>query len=362
MKALRYPLLITATLLASWGCFRPDLICKPCGAKNWCPSGLMCSADNLCTRDGVMCEVDRPDAGSPNHVDTAPPPPPDAGAPLDSPPDEAVIAACTERCCIGAQCLTVGDRLRRSLVLWADRTSLPAPGGTVTRWLDRSGLGNHIVAHNLGAPPRVQRDEVGPLVEIDETGHVLRTEPGPALELGAKDFVIMVLARCDARTVAGALFDKQTGARPLAGVSLYCNHNGAEALPLTTALTNNRMFLKVSDAVALTGPSEGAVASQHTFDPGTLHLVVARRTEAARLQLRVDGQLEAEVRIAADTNLYDQRPAFVGADFSTLSGVSTTFDGGLAAVIVVRGPMLDQEVEELESFVLRSMGPAAAPL
>jgi hypothetical protein len=346
-------LLALALLLAPAACFQPDLQCKPCGLNDFCPGGLKCQG-GLCTAPTLTCPVPAVDAA----VDL---PPPDVPAPPDAlDPDAAPSVVCEDRCCVGAECLVLPDRLRRSLVLWADRVSMPPPGGSVMRWLDRSGLGNDIRAHNLFSLPRVQRDTVGPIIEIDEPGHVLRTAAGPELQLGAKDFTVMVLARCDARTTVGTLFNKETGDRPRSAIELYCNHSAQEALP-PGPLVRNRMFLKVTDDVALTGPAKGAVASQRTFEPGALHLVVARRTERNRLQLRVDGQLEAEVLIAADTNLYDQQPAFVGAPFSTLPGINTEFDGGLAAVILVRGPLLDAEVEALEAFVLRTMGPAATP-
>jgi hypothetical protein len=90
--------------------------------------------------------------------------------------------------------------------------------------------------------------------------------------------------------------------------------------------------------------------------PGQLHLYGARRVGGTRVQLRVDGKPEGEVPIAASLDFA------LDDSFAIASEVPVNrFDGALAAVVIVRGPLADQEVSDLETFLIRSLGPDAAP-
>jgi hypothetical protein len=190
---------------------------------------------------------------------------------------------------------------------------------------------------------------------------VLAGPAGPAFRLGIEDFSILVLARCDARTLYGPLVSKTGSVRPRTGLRLVCNHDGDGIIqgPRGPA---SRMLLEVTDDLRLPGYRQGAVISGGMFPAGTLRLVTIRRQEGTRLQLRVDGQVEGERAIPAEVNLVDELPMFIGADASPLPAPTTTFDGGIAAVVVIRGPLTDAELGALEAFLMRSSGAGAAPL
>jgi len=337
-------LVLASSLVAS--CFRPDLTCLPC--RESCPGSLTCQ-DNYCVEfkeQAPFCQ-DRwkGDAGS-----GLPDGPPD----VEGPPRDPFV--CDDQCCVGNDCLTLTTQMRNGLILWADRTSLPDAGSPVTVWRDRSLLKNDIVAYNFGYAPKVQMDERGPIVEIDEERAVLATKAGPQHRLKRSDFSILVLARCDENTRLGTLFQRHSSDRPSTGLGLFCNHTGGGyAGPVMPA--PNRVFFMVEDErQIMTFGDGGAIASKSTFDPGKLRLMVARRI-SDHIQLRVDGVLEGDVQIPASLSLDDENPSFIGALPTIFTVATTTFNGGIAAVIVVRGPLEDDELAQLESFVLRNFGP-----
>ena len=55
------------------------------------------------------------------------------------------------------------------------------------------------------------------------------------------------------------------------------------------------------------------------------------------------------MEIPASVSLDEENPSFIGAPATVFSAATTTFNGGIAAVIVVRGPLDDSELGELES-------------
>jgi hypothetical protein len=364
-QRLLWPIIASVVALGS-GCFQPALECTRCSLETRrCPGNLTCNDDGWCVDlagGGICEEAVETDAARDTVADGGAR---DGTASPDvmtlASPDAPSPPACTERCCVGAMCLDFPPRLQRGLLLWADRTSLPSPGQLVSRWRDRSSHRNDILAVNPKTPPRVQRDEVGPIVEIDDPGMVLATEAGPGLTLGIEDFTLFVLARCDAPTFQGALFDKiNTERMDRAGVELHCNSPAVDVFPGTTMLPPTRMHLAIVDDARF--PIGKAIASQDMFAPGVLHLVAARRVDGTTVQLRVDGVVQGQMTIPASVNINEQSRAFVGSHYSTLPTPMTFFNGGLGAVIVVRGPLGEDEFGALEAFLLRTLASGATPL
>jgi hypothetical protein len=355
---------LAATLAALCSaCFQPALECSLCGPDDYCPAGLSCEK-GMCVSPTEMgrkyCELTSPRDGGPGEEagtqrDTAspgilPPPSPDGGA---APP-----ATCTDRCCIGSSCLELGLRLQTGLLIWADRTSMAMPGFPLTRWRDRSPRGNDFLPVNRETPPKVQRDEVGSLVEIDDPGMVISTAlAGTALD--REDFTILVLARCDAPTVQGPVFIKQSSIRPRTGVAIYCNSYALEVMPQSPA--PNRIFAKILHDELIPFPG-GGIASRDTYGPGVLRLIGLRRVARTRLELRVDGAVQGETSIPEMVSLVDTLPAHVGSPPFVSPPAMTNFNGGLAAVVVVRGPLTDDEVAALEKFLMSTSGRGAPPL
>jgi hypothetical protein len=214
---------------------------------------------------------------------------------------------------------------------------------------------------NADFPPRVGIDPVGPIADFDDTRMVLATEAGSALRLGIEDFTILALARCDVEAQQAAVFQKRSIDRPRTGVVMFCNHDGGDLL-IGTSRASNRVFLQIIDDMYVPIAVNGMIASQRTDLPGKLHLLAARRVEGHRLQLRVDGALEGEIEIPPSVDLKDELPLFVGAFASNPPTFRTNFHGGLAAVVMIRGPLYDSELEALEGFLIRTAGEGAPPL
>lgn len=369
-------LLLTLLLLASSSaCLRLDLTCASCKTSGTCPSGLEC-VDGVCIEKGDdPQENKRAVDACYRRRDAAVPPVTvgDGGADSTSPladgpalvdadptfdtgsglvPDGAAAYTCTDRCCIGNECLAFTPRVQAGLLLWLDRTTLGAPGTRLERWRDRSPNQTDVVAVNADSPPRVQLDEVGPIAEIDEERMVLATERALERRLGFEDFVVYVLARCDARTGIGSLFYKSNATRPARDMNLYCNHDGAGVLQGLEPVPNRAIARIRNDD--LVGGFAGIAVSTETYPPDTLHLYGARRVGKTRFQLRVDGKVQSEVPIPDTMNLDDNRPISVGSLRDDRPSPTTSFDGGIAAVVVVSGPLTDQEVADLEAFLLKT--------
>jgi len=339
---LAIAIFLAIPLLAS--CFRPDLTCLPC--RQACPGSLKCMGDGYCAESEDQAR------GCAAARDAAPSPPKDA---TETPPDQGDAFLCTERCCVGGRCLEFTTRLRDGLLLWADRTSLPNPGSPVETWTDRSGRGNHIRSVNFNLNPRVQQDAFGSIIEISDATHVLATKRGPELRFGVEDFTILVVARCDSSTRLGSLVDRIGGPGGMrTGISLFCNHTAGGLAPVQST-DANRAYFKIWHESLLKGFGEGVVASVDPYEAGQLHLYGARRA-AAEMQLRVDGKLQGRTNILRSVDLDEESPTFIGAPGVLGTGAmpSTSFVGGMAAVIVVRGPLEDEELRLLESFVMET--------
>jgi hypothetical protein len=306
-------------------CFRPTLECARCGLSERCPSGLACNA-GFCTTSGGLCTS--------------------ASDGTDGPADHAGETSI----CVGARCISQPP----GLVVWADRTSLPAESQPITTWFDRSGNNHPVTAFNPGVAPVV----VGGFANIESPQEVLAVQDGTALNFGSSDFTIMVLARCNSGSSVACVFDDAT----MSGLDLRLYCNVADVLyapdagaPDGIAGPLDRAKLQLTDTSAPVGQS--VIVSTRDDIPDALHLYVARRIRGV-LQLRIDSQFQEDMMIAST---FDRNaPLFVGS-CATLSR-STGFRGTLGALIVIKGSLDDDQLTSIENFVLTTMGPNAPPL
>jgi hypothetical protein len=361
MKHHVHLLLACVITLASSTCFRPKMACAPCVADSQCGENLRCT-DGLCVvKDTRECL----DAGASDTVaeSASESPAPDSDTSVSDTSDsspEVAVNQCIDRCCIGASCLEFRPRLRNGLLLWADRTSLGQPGSDLKTWYDRSEHGHDIMSLLPAAPPHVGVDLVGPFAEFSEMRTSMATAAGPSLRLGTEDFSILALTRCNVTALKAPVFSKQKfEPRPRTGLSMSCNHDGA---PLLSGVPQapNRAFLRIIDDNRLPEPTSGMLVSQRTDIPGRFHVLTARRVEGRRIQLRVDGGVEQEITVDISLDLIDETPIFVGTVAEP--PYLTSFTGGIAALVVVRGPLTDQELQELEDFLISTGGEGAPKL
>lgn len=363
---MKYVAIVLVCLLAGAApsCFRPQLSCGRCGSGSAaCPSGLKCRlSDNLCVADldRDICPPSSTGGASgtgPGNGGAAGAAAADAGVDTGGGPGGAAGAqafSCTDRCCIGAQCLPFSTSLQQGLLFWADRTSLGEPGYALTSWRDRSQYSNDIVPVNRDTPPRVQLYEGGAVAQIDQPGMVIATKNGLAMALGTQDFTILVLARCDPSAPRSCVLRQARldGLRPSMSVALYCNSSGELVLPPPTTPTHAE--LKVVDDKVYQDGASATVVSARTDLSGDIHLFGARRVDGTRLQLRVDGVVEGEITIPELLDLTNETPIYVGscAQPPQLPPSTTSFVGEVGAAVVVGGNMTDADVAALETFLL----------
>jgi hypothetical protein len=362
-------LLACVITLATSTCFRPSLECAPCGkVEGFCGANLICHpTEKLCVKDVTMSCMADADASASDAVTESPPDsslPNDttgeASVPGDTSSPDAEGRRCVDRCCIGTTCLEFPSRLKNGLLLWADRTSMGQPGSVLDKWFDRSLHNHDLMSLPLAEPPRVQSDGVGPIADIGTGQSGMATTDGPSLRLGTDDFSMVALVSCRVGAQQASVFSKQYNSRPHTGVVMFCNHDGAPLL-LGGLPARNRAFARIIDEERqMMEPLAGMVVSQRTDIPGNLHVLTARRVEGRRFQLRVDGMVEGEIAIPPSLDLKDETPIFVGT--IAPPPYATNFVGGLAAMVVVRGPLGDDELKALEDFLIRSGGEGAPPL
>ena len=300
---------------ANAACFRPTLECARCSPTgSRCPSGLACNA-GLCTTA----------AGSCSSVDGGGEQPP---------------------ICVGTNCISPPP----GLVVWADRTSLPAENQPITTWIDRSGNNHPVTALNPGMAPIV----VDGFADIESPQAVLAVQDGTALNFDRSDFTIMVLARCNSNGSVACVFDDTI--MTSLDLRVYCNVAGVAYLPDAGGPPpQNQAKLQLTDTSLLVSESE--IVSIRKDTPNALHLYVARRISDA-LQLRIDGEAQGATMVTSTFN--QNAPLFVGS--CATQSRSTGFRGALGAVIVIKALLDDEQLSAIENFVLSTMGPNAPPL
>lgn len=377
---MKYVAIVLACLLvgAAPSCFRPQLSCGGCGKGRSCPSGLICRTDNLCVYDlNERCKSPFTVADGSAEMATGgagmatggaggmagmEPVVPTGGGPGGAAGSRAV--ACIDHCCIGENdCLNFPPTLKDGLLFWGDRISMGEPGFPLTAWQDRSRYANDVVPvmTNAATPPRVQLYERGAVVRIDQPSMVIASKDAPATAFGADDFTILVLARCEVEAPRSCVFRQaKSGERPLMSVALYCNSAGEPIL--TGPLMYTHAELRVTDDNVALPNGAATLVSRRTDLNNGMHLFGARRMNRTKLQLRVDGDIEGEMDIPEKVNLDYLAPISLGscAPTTPLPPLTTLFKGELGAAVVVHGNLSEDEVRELETFLIKTRA-AAAP-
>ncbi|MEY2929490.1 MAG: hypothetical protein RL033_239 [Pseudomonadota bacterium] len=295
-----------------------------------------------------------PPSGSP---DAGPTSPPDAGPP--DPPPSTVCAEYSSRtsdslCLDGdEQCFSLGSVLSPALVAWLDPTTLPQDGSRY--WCDRSGQRHHAL---------LQPDAGGVVIEPD----------GRA--------VSAALAR--SLLLDGAWLSSSGGTQPVLVAGNFAVVLAAAALPETgqpfelfESGEQSRINLTLQPG---TGRAEGKITSletalvtapvvtQSSVYDGAFHLYSLYRRSEVRvlddvLQLRLNGVLEfrgSSIAIPRALDLSSARPPRVGAR-STAAGTSTTGRGRIAAAILFRGAVPEDELARLENFLCQALAVCGAP-
>ena len=321
-------------LWAISGCFNPTYgNCRiTCTADKDCPSSLACvlkdgTNEGLCAPRGMAC-FDNTDAGADaDAVDTgvAATDAMDTGTDgTDSEPDGGP----PEVLCRDADhCLPLPEAVRANIVLLLWPSNLPPVGSTVEVWRDQSGQHNDAYPIYPSALPHVIAS--GVKLDSNQAGSGFEVADSASLDFASGDFAVIVVAGLAGSNRDVAFFNKNDGA------------------PGST----RKVSLRFSLSSVTTGGPRGYVndlvltSPRNTSQPSVGVYNLRRRGD------HVDLRLNGGVVIGADfmtpgSSTTNSQNVFLG----TGSEVSNVADS-MSAVIVVRGPISQTDLDNLESWL-----------
>lgn len=369
-----------AALLTAW-C--TALACIDFGVQGWlpCPAHMSdcerCAPDGTCVRRvernapdssgqqatdagsepaGKMPEdvSSVPASGGDREAPKLPPLPPvptpsadagplqDASAPRPEPC--ALVEPLGSELCTSAEGPCFLDSLRDEIVLWLDPLSLGPPSASSPGyWCDRSGRGNHALhmpaqeAMALGDDPeRAVPAQLRRSLVLDGNW-LLLPDPDSALVFGADDFAVLIAAATPAPTDSSP------------PMYLFASES-QEPDDINLVLQPPGEDVAVEGRVQLEQGYEVTMGPERSLYDGRYHLLTLRRRQQDTLQLRVNGELAARSGLPADLALGVSgraRMTALGANDLNVTQPSIV-RGRLAAVVVLKGEVLDEALQELE--------------
>jgi hypothetical protein len=337
---------------------------------------LACNPDGTCREAVVVVQNDplprpppssrpeppvpAPDAGASAAGAPAIPPSPDAGA---EPPLPTVPKECAEfgsrtsdsLCLDGSErCFDLGNVLSPSLMAWLDPTTLPREGSRL--WCDRSGKGHHAALLPDGAEALVEGDArtagatLARSFTLDGGWLALQTGAEPALRPG--NFAVVIAAATPLAASDGSalnLFESGAGSK----INLSVTSEGqavGRISSLETALVRD------------------PVVTQSSVYDGLFHLYTLYRRSEVRvlddvLQLRLNGVLEirgSSIAIPRALDLSSPEGPLIGGSGEP-ENVAATGRGRVAAVVILRGSVPEDELARLENFLCNELAVCNAP-
>jgi hypothetical protein len=301
-----------------------------------------------------------PDAGGPSDAGSAPPVSTGPDASLPTPP-EPTLEPCGEfqartsdsLCLDGSErCFSLGSVLSPSLMAWLDPTTLPADGSGL--WCDRSGKGHHAQPLPDAGAVRVEGDERtagdGLARSLTLNGGWLSFSAGSEPVLRPGNFAVLIAAATPIEASDSAaldLFESGANSRLTLSVGPDTGQAVGSIVSLETALV------------------PAPVVSRSSVYDGRFHLYTLYRRSEVRvlddvLQLRLNGVLEFRGSSIAIPRALDlSSPLRVGGSGS--AQMAGTGRGRIAAVIILRGSVPEDELARLETFLCEALDVCAAP-
>lgn len=343
---------------------------------------LACNADGSCREPAVIVEPVRPVSPEPESPapgadagpsgggggrppveppPEAPPEPPPPEVPPEPPPPEVPpeLAPCAEHdgrasdeLCLGGsdRCFSLGSVLSPALTAWLDPTTLPEQGSRL--WCDRSGRGHHARLEPESAEPLVSDDgrtaDPARSRSLALDGAWLSLGAGSEPVLGPGNFAVLIAAATPLE-----------GAAAPASFGLF--ESGA-ASKVAVRIAPERGQAEANVASTETALVPGPVVTQSSVDDGRFHLYTLYRRSEVRvlddvLQLRLNGVLEFRGSSVAIPRALD-----LSASPGVGRGAEGAPGGGrVAAVVILRGSVPEDELARLESFLCRELAVCAAP-
>ena len=340
---------------------------------------VACNSDGTCRQPEVGADpaeplpLERPeppvadaggaveDAGAPPSVEPGPdaaapppePPPPEPPIVVDPPaPEECAEFASRssdELCLEGnARCFSLGSVLSPSLTAWLDPTTLPGEGSRY--WCDRSGKGHHAVLEAEGGALRVESDgrAAGTALSRSLTldGGWLSLDEGREPVLRPGNFAVLI----GAATPLEASDDEPLG---------LFESGGDSKISLTIDEGEVRGSISSIETALVPDP----VVTRSSVYDGGFHLYSLYRRSEVRvlddvLQLRLNGVLEFRGSSIAIPRALDLSLApRVGRS----EAAPATGRGRVAAIVILRGSVPEDELARLENFLCQELAVCTAP-
>lgn len=294
------------------------------------------------------------DAGSPQEPgkDPAEPEPPEPDPPDPGPCAEFRSRASDSVCLDGAdRCFDLGPGLSQVLTAWLDPTTLPQDGSRY--WCDRSGKRHHAVITGDGEGVRVERDERG----VEGGLGLSLLLDGGQLELQSGSEPVLSLDRFAILVAAAAPLDPSDGG----GIDLF--ETGQRSRLELSILPAGEARGRISSSETTLVP-DPVVTKSHVYDKA-FHLYTLYRRLASSdlddvLQLRLNGALEfrgSSIAIPRLLDLSSPQPR-IGGELNG-SGATPAGRGRVAAVLILRGSVPEDELARLETFLCQSLAVCA---
>lgn len=287
------------------------------------------------------------------------------GAPLPDVCAEYATRTSDSLCLDGdEQCFSLGSVLSPALVAWLDPTTLPGAGSRY--WCDRSGQRHHALLQPEASAAVVEPDGRAVVASLARSvlldGSWLALSPGTAPALVAGNFAVVLAA-------AGLPPEATTDAGPPLAVQPFELFESGEQsrINLTLVPASGRLEGKITslETALVTAP----VVTQSSVYDGAFHLYSLHRRSEVRvlddvLQLRLNGALEfrgSSIAIPRALDLSSGQPPRLGSR-SSAAGPSTTGRGRIAAAILFRGAVPEDELARLETFLCTALAVCGAPV
>src|SRR6185436_6050435 len=315
--------------LGRWSCSL--LLLLACRSGDIAGTGAACSADDDC-RAGYRC-VRALSRCAPKDEASLPP---DASSPSDvmaPPPDLAPDALLP----------TITPKQLPGLVLWLEAgVGITLDFGSVSRWEDRSGHGNHAVQDVATMRPTLVIRSGHKVLVFEPGGVVMRVADHPSLQWGTDDWAVFIVASTTNALDDSALFiRKQDALFPYQGwmfttTSLDAHEQGAGKLCVQLRYLDVRLCSNGSD-----------------YNRGALVLFGVQRTDGDLLTVRVNGSATGPKHVPVLDVSAPGQDLFIGGH-----GSQPTFQlkGTIAEVVAVRGLLADTDRDALERHFLEKYG------
>lgn len=277
--------------------------------------------------------------------------------PVDPGPCAEFQSRTSDSLCLNGdqRCFSLGSVLSPALSAWLDPTTLPREGSRV--WCDRSGQRHHALLLPEASDAVIGADGRGVSAVLDRSLQLednwLSLRAGSQAALSSGNFAVLVAAAAPPAAEDGQDFDLfESGDTSRINLTLVPGTGKAEA-----RITSQETALV--QAPALTRSS--------VYD-GSMHLFSLYRRSEVRvlddvLQLRLNGVLEfrgSSVAIPRALDLASSAPPRIGGKTAS-GGAVLGSRGRVAAVVVLRGSVPEDELARLENFFCTELAACTAP-